>query len=106
MTTHASLKVIRAEHTALAAMLRSILLLLAQHRRHGTLPDFAALRAMLFTSTSFPSGAITARSPAAVPEAARAHRRWRARCSTGWTTTMRAANTTSASSNTHCWASR
>ena len=54
MTTHASLKIIRAEHTALAAMLRSILLLLARHRRNGTLPDFAALRAMLFYVDEFP----------------------------------------------------
>ena len=52
--THASLKIIRAEHTALAAMLRSILLLLARHRRSGTLPDFAALRAMLFYVDEFP----------------------------------------------------
>ena len=54
MTTHASLKIIRAEHTALAAMLRSILLLLARHRRSGTLPDFGALRAMLFYVDEFP----------------------------------------------------
>ena len=54
MTTHASLKIIRAEHSALAAMLRSILLLLARHRRNGTLPDFAALRAMLFYVDEFP----------------------------------------------------
>ncbi|MDE2627794.1 MAG: hemerythrin domain-containing protein [Burkholderiales bacterium] len=52
--THATLKIIREEHAALAAMLRSIPLLLAQHRRHGTLPDFANLRAMLFYVDEFP----------------------------------------------------
>jgi hemerythrin-like domain-containing protein len=49
-----TLKIIREEHAALAAMLRSILLLLAQHRRQGTLPDFATLRAMLFYVDEFP----------------------------------------------------
>jgi hemerythrin-like domain-containing protein len=52
--SHDALMIIRAEHTALAAMLRSILLLLARHRRSGTLPDFAALRAMLFYVDEFP----------------------------------------------------
>jgi hemerythrin-like domain-containing protein len=54
MTTHASLRIIREEHQALAAMLRSILMMLAHHRRHGTLPDFATLRAMLFYVDEFP----------------------------------------------------
>jgi len=52
--THATLKIIREEHSALAAMLRSILMLLARHRRQGTLPDFGALRAMLFYVDEFP----------------------------------------------------
>ena len=52
--THATLAIIREEHGALSAMLSSILLLLAQHRRRGTLPDFAALRAMLFYVDEFP----------------------------------------------------
>jgi hemerythrin-like domain-containing protein len=52
--THKALEIIRNEHAALSAMLRSILLLLAQHRRDGTLPDFAALRAMLFYVDEFP----------------------------------------------------
>ncbi len=52
--THTTLKIIREEHAALAAMLRSIPLLLAQHRRQGTLPDFAVLRAMLFYVDEFP----------------------------------------------------
>ena len=52
--THASLTIILHEHRALSAMLRSILLLLADHRRRGTLPDFGALRAMLFYVDEFP----------------------------------------------------
>ena len=52
--THAATKIIREEHAALTAMLRSILLLLAQHRREGTLPDFGVLRAMLFYVDEFP----------------------------------------------------
>lgn len=49
-----TLDIIRQEHAALAAMLRSILLLLSQSRRDGTLPDFTALRAMLFYVDEFP----------------------------------------------------
>jgi hemerythrin-like domain-containing protein len=51
---HKAVEIIRKEHAALAAMLRSILLLLAQHRRDRTAPDFAALRAMLFYVDEFP----------------------------------------------------
>jgi hemerythrin-like domain-containing protein len=52
--SHASLTIIRHEHRALSAMLRSILLMLGEHRRRGTLPDFSALRAMLFYVDEFP----------------------------------------------------
>jgi hemerythrin-like domain-containing protein len=52
--THAALRIIHEEHAALSAMLRSIGLLLAQHRRQGTMPDFATLRAMLFYVDEFP----------------------------------------------------
>jgi len=52
--THAALRIIHDEHAALAAMLRSILLLLAQSRQHRKLPDFQALRAMLFYVDEFP----------------------------------------------------
>ncbi|WP_137860603.1 hemerythrin domain-containing protein [Variovorax sp. 3P27G3] len=52
--THATTRIIRQEHAALAAMLRSIVMLLEQHRKKGTLPDFAALRAMLFYVDEFP----------------------------------------------------
>lgn len=52
-----TIKIIHDEHSALAAMLRSIPLLLAEQRRHMTLPDaagFAALRALLFYVDEFP----------------------------------------------------
>ena len=52
--SHATVRIIREEHAALAAMLRSILLLLDQHRRDRTQPDFRALRAMLFYVDEFP----------------------------------------------------
>jgi len=52
--SHSCLTIIREEHSALAAVLRSILLLLTHHRRKGTQPDFAALRAMLFYIDEFP----------------------------------------------------
>ena len=52
--THVATRIIREEHAALAAMLRSILLLIDQHRRSATAPDFAALRAMLFYVDEFP----------------------------------------------------
>lgn len=52
--THSSLIVIRREHRAMSAMLRSITLLLREHRRRSTLPDFDALQAMLFYVDEFP----------------------------------------------------
>ena len=52
--THPSLIIIRREHRTLSAMLRSISLLLVDNRRRGTLPDFEALRAMLFYVDEFP----------------------------------------------------
>jgi len=54
LMTHTTTRIIRQEHAALAAMLRSIVMLLEQHRKKGTLPDFAALRAMLFYVDEFP----------------------------------------------------
>ena len=51
---NAALDVIRDEHQALAAMLRSLKMLLAQARREKTLPDFDVLRAMLFYVDAFP----------------------------------------------------
>lgn len=52
--THATVRIIRQEHAALAAVLRAIVLLLEQARRNGTLPDFTTLRAMLFYVDEFP----------------------------------------------------
>jgi hemerythrin-like domain-containing protein len=51
---HATLRVIRDEHAVLAAVLRSISLLLSECRRHRVQPDFAVLRAMLFYIDEFP----------------------------------------------------
>jgi hemerythrin-like domain-containing protein len=52
--TPATLRILHEEHAALAAMLRSILLLLAQARRQWATPDFGALRSMLFYVDEFP----------------------------------------------------
>lgn len=52
--TAITIRIIREEHAALAAMLRSILLLIEQHRREATQPDFGTLRAMLFYVDEFP----------------------------------------------------
>lgn len=49
-----AVRIIRDEHQALAAMLNSLLLMLAQDRRDKRLPDFASLRAMLFYLDEFP----------------------------------------------------
>jgi hemerythrin-like domain-containing protein len=50
----ATLQVIRQEHAALAAVLRSLQLLLAAYRRHGTAPDFGLVRAMLLYVDEYP----------------------------------------------------
>jgi hemerythrin-like domain-containing protein len=52
--SHPALTIINDEHGALSAMLRSLSMLLAEHRRHGSLPDFGVLRAMLFYVDEFP----------------------------------------------------
>lgn len=52
--THATLRIIREEHEALSAVLRSMLLLMDQYERQETLPDFWVLRAMLFYVDEFP----------------------------------------------------
>ncbi|QOF76120.1 hemerythrin domain-containing protein [Variovorax sp. 38R] len=52
--THATVRIIRQEHAALSAVLRAIVFLLERHRKKGSLPDFAALRAMLFYVDEFP----------------------------------------------------
>jgi hemerythrin-like domain-containing protein len=52
--THPALTIIRDEHGALSAMLRSLSMLLAEYRRHNAMPDFSVLRAMLFYIDEFP----------------------------------------------------
>ena len=49
-----ALQIIQREHEALAAVLRTLPLLLRDARRHRTRPDFAVLRAMLFYIEEFP----------------------------------------------------
>ena len=51
---HLALTVIHDEHQALAAMLRSMSLLVAQAHREQHPPDFGVLRAMLFYVDEFP----------------------------------------------------
>ena len=51
---HHALDVIRDEHQALAAMLRSLSMLLQQARREKQLPPFDVLRAMMFYIDEFP----------------------------------------------------
>ncbi len=51
---HLALDVIHNEHQALAAMLRSMCLMVAQSHRKDEVPDFAVLRAMLFYVDEFP----------------------------------------------------
>jgi hemerythrin-like domain-containing protein len=52
--TPATLKIIRDEHAALAALLRTMVLLVRDARRRNRTPDFRALRAMLFYVDEFP----------------------------------------------------
>ncbi|MEO6279406.1 hemerythrin domain-containing protein [Roseateles sp.] len=54
LTMPLAVRVIRAEHDALAAMLRTLPLLLAAQRLALVPPDFGALRAMLFYVDEFP----------------------------------------------------
>ncbi|MEP7282038.1 MAG: hemerythrin domain-containing protein [Rubrivivax sp.] len=49
-----AVQVIRMEHQALAALLRSVSLLIDRQRREGSAPAFDALRAMLFYIDEFP----------------------------------------------------
>lgn len=49
-----ALRIIRDEHLALAAMLRSMGLLVRQQHADGRAPDFGLLRAMLFYVDEFP----------------------------------------------------
>jgi hemerythrin-like domain-containing protein len=51
---HTALQVMNEEHQAIAAMLRSLTMLVAQSRRERKLPDFGLMRAMLFYLDEFP----------------------------------------------------
>lgn len=51
---HPTVRVIRDEHSAISAVLRSIGLLLSESRRHGLAPDCRLLRAMLYYIDEFP----------------------------------------------------
>ena len=106
MTTHATIRIIFEEHAALSAMLRSMLMLLAQHRRDKTLSDFAVLRSMLFYVDEFPDKRHhRTESEVLFPSCAPAHR-FHATCWTSWTTNTAGVNAASAISNTCCSASR
>ena len=50
----AALRVLRDEHSALSALLHTLVLMLAQARGANRAPDFGALRAMLFYVDEFP----------------------------------------------------
>ena len=52
--SHPAISIIRDEHGALSAVLRSMSMLLAEYRRKGSMPDFSVLRAMLFYVGEFP----------------------------------------------------
>jgi hemerythrin-like domain-containing protein len=51
---HQSIHVIRNEHAALASLLHTLTLMLADHRQKHTLPDFDLLRAMLVYIDEYP----------------------------------------------------
>lgn len=70
---HLALTVIREEHAALAAMLHSLPMLLAEYRRHGRPPDFSVLRAMLFYVDEFPERRHHAQESRLLFPALRAH---------------------------------
>lgn len=61
---HAALSMIRDEHQALAAMLRSMLMLLDKSRKDRVPPSFDVLRAMLFCIDEFFLSACTTRTKA------------------------------------------
>ena len=104
--THASLTIIAHEHRALSAMLRAILLLLGDHRRRGTLPDFGALRAMLFYVDEFPEKLHHPKESLLLFPKLRGHSAPTDAVLDPSTATMRAASIWCAALNTRCSASR
>ena len=51
---HSTIQILRSEHAALVALLRTATSMVASSRDHGEPPDFALLRAMLFYIAEFP----------------------------------------------------
>jgi len=51
---HSTIRILRSEHTALVALLRTATSLVASAHAQSRLPDFALLRAMLFYIAEFP----------------------------------------------------
>jgi hemerythrin-like domain-containing protein len=51
---HPTITIIRAEHSALSAVLRSLVPMIGDHERRGTRLDFDMLRTMLFYVDEFP----------------------------------------------------
>lgn len=51
---HPTIAIIRTEHSALSAVLRSLVLMGVDHKRLGTRMDFDMLRTMLFYVDEFP----------------------------------------------------
>jgi hemerythrin-like domain-containing protein len=54
MTAPEALKIIRSEHAALSALLRSLVLMVRDAKRHNTTPEFRSMRAMLLYIDEFP----------------------------------------------------
>jgi hypothetical protein len=48
MSSSATVRMIRAEHQALSAVLRTMLMMVADARHRNQTPEFKSLRAMLF----------------------------------------------------------
>jgi hemerythrin-like domain-containing protein len=51
---HQSITIIRNEHAALASLLHTLMLLIAEHRQRQTFPDFDLIRAMLVYIDEYP----------------------------------------------------
>ena len=51
---HSTIRILRSEHTALVALLRTATSMVERAREQSSLPDFALLRAMLFYIAEFP----------------------------------------------------
>jgi len=51
---YSTIRILHSEHTVLVALLRAAMSIVEKSREQGRLPDFAALRAMLFYIAEFP----------------------------------------------------